>query len=270
MTMRRSLSTGRRLAAVLVWTACQVQVDSPLPQTAVPMTPLPQYKLWWSVTTQCAKIVRRFEDIHWYVVPGVRSFSTEVGTANGAYQQVNNRIILAEGVLNAGAVVRHEMLHALLRQPAHPVDYFQRRCSGVVTCNGTCANAVDPSPPPGAATAVTPADLVLDLALLPTTGELQQSGGWYVAMVSVRNPQSTPVRVTLPVLGSGETAIFGYADQCFRVTHTWPHYAMVLAPGETRFGAFDGRWCGSGTGALRGRGSLGGDSTVARQFVVEP
>lgn len=251
--------------------ACRVPVDSPLPMGAVALSPPAQFRLWWDVTSQCARVAGRFADVRWYVVPGAASFPTEHGDADGAWYAVSNRIVLAGRAVNTGGVVRHEMLHALLRvSGAHPAVYFQRQCAGIVFCDGSCATVTDPLPADTTGVLLAPSDLAPDLQLLPANGRVRDYGGWYVGLASVTNRRSVPVRISLRVPGQIVGHSFGYTDNCWTATYLDARAWIALAPGETRQQAFDHEWCGPGAALLRARGSVGVDSTSVRQLLIEP
>ena len=270
--MPRLLSVGLAGGLALLGVACRTGVDPTLPENAVLFAPLPQYRLWWELTSQCAGASRSFEDVQWYLVPGVSSFQTDQGELGGAYYRAQNRIVLAELVSDSAGVVRHEMLHALLRiAVAHPATYFQRRCAGIVNCDGPCAREIDRTPSDTSAIRVAPSELSLDLALYPANGRLRDSGGWYVAVASVTNQRSIPVRVALPAKGLGKYLSFAYTDDCWTITNLSFSSTIDLAPGETRYHAFDHQWCRSdAAGSLTARASLGGDSTSVRHWLIQP
>jgi hypothetical protein len=272
--MQRRLSVALASGLALLSVACRTIADPNLPAHAVLFEPLAQYRLWWELTSQCAGVSRSFDDVQWYLVPGVSSFPTEQGPLGGAYYRAQNRIVLAELVSNTAFVVRHEMLHALLRidvaHPAHPATYFQRRCAGIVNCEGPCAQEIDMTPSDTGAILVAPAQLSLDLALYPASGRLRDSGGWYVAVASVTNQRSIPVRVALPPKGLGRYLSFAYTDDCVTVTNLSSSSSIDLAPRETRYYAFDQQWCRVEAGLLTARASLGGDSTAVRHWTIQP
>lgn len=269
--VRRSLSVWLAGGLGLLGVTCRAIVDAPLPTHAVLFAPLAQYRLWWELTSQCSGVARSFDDVQWYLVPGVSSFPTDQGDLGGAYYRAQNRIVLAEQASSTGGVVRHEMLHALLRiADAHPATYFQRRCAGIVNCDGPCAQVIDPARSDTAAIRVAPAELSLDLTLYPVNGRLRDSGGWYVAVASGTNRRAVPVRVALPPKGVGQYLSFAYTDDCWTVTHLSTSSSIDLAPGETRYHAFDHQWCRLDAGQLTARASVGGDSTSVRQWLIQP
>jgi hypothetical protein len=64
------------------------------------------------------------------VVPGVETFETDAGPKVGMWVKEGGReiIVIAGNYQNHEMVVRHEMLHSLLRGHGHPTDYFVERC----------------------------------------------------------------------------------------------------------------------------------------------
>jgi hypothetical protein len=70
------------------------------------------------------------ETIQWYVVPEVETFMTDQGEKVGMWARRGDQevIIIAGNYVNHEMVVRHEMLHSLLGQRGHPVEYFEQKC----------------------------------------------------------------------------------------------------------------------------------------------
>ena len=101
-----------------------------LPAGAEAMEAPAIYQDWWGKTEACSKRSGQFSRIEWYVVPGVTTFATDMGPKVGLWIQNGSRvsIVVAGGYENHEMVVRHEMLHALLRQEGHPTVYFVDRC----------------------------------------------------------------------------------------------------------------------------------------------
>ena len=70
----------------------------------------------------------------WFVVPGeepfrVKGFDRPVA---GYWDGAAKRIVLLEWVPSASHLARHEILHALLRRPGHPREYFVDKCGDLV------------------------------------------------------------------------------------------------------------------------------------------
>lgn len=99
------------------------------PAGAIRYTPSAWYRTWWEETQACSGLNGRFDAVEWYVVPGVESFSHPAGNGRRlAGLAAGRRIYLAEGKMQHPLVVRHEMLHVLLRRGGHPEVYFNDRC----------------------------------------------------------------------------------------------------------------------------------------------
>lgn len=81
--------------------------------------------------------------VQFYVIPGVSLFWRQGSVINGFWMREGNRIVLAEGAIDDGGVVRHEMLHALTNDGRHTRQAFLERCAGVVTCLTPCVEAAN-------------------------------------------------------------------------------------------------------------------------------
>jgi hypothetical protein len=123
------------LFVIQATSACTGQTDnSPLPPDARPFTPEPIYLTWWMQMETCSGLSADFTGVGWYVVPGEDPFiAPALGrTVLGYWQRAGNRIVLLEFVPSRTALVRHEMLHALLQRGDHPAAYFIDRCGAVI------------------------------------------------------------------------------------------------------------------------------------------
>lgn len=101
-----------------------------LPAGAVPIATPAVYREWFDRTEACSGRVGDFAAVQFYVVPGVETFATEDGAKVGEWISVgaSHRVIIAGNYQNHEMVVRHELLHTLLRQSGHPDEYFISRC----------------------------------------------------------------------------------------------------------------------------------------------
>jgi len=106
--------------------------ESFLPTAAIEITPPQDYLSWWNQTRQCSGLDGTFSQLHWYVVPGVSTIANDHDEVAGFWLAGRRAIVLAGWYQLSPLVVRHEMLHALLRVPGHPAEYFRVRCAGVV------------------------------------------------------------------------------------------------------------------------------------------
>jgi hypothetical protein len=127
-------------AALLLGLGCREVIVLPpeLPATAQPLAPLSVYEAWWRATEECAGLTGNLSRVRWFVVPESDSFTYRGGRYDGYWWDEVHWITLASAKVQAGAIVRHEMLHDLLGRGDHPAEFFQRRCGTVVYCNQDC------------------------------------------------------------------------------------------------------------------------------------
>jgi hypothetical protein len=246
----RSLGRSALAALVIMGAGCTAIVNliEPItPHDGIYMQRRPQYALWWSLTERCSGRVGDLSKIHWYVVPGA-----DVIGASGALGQENSlidRIVLAWNSVDSGPVVRHEMLHALIRTRGHPVEYFQQKCGDVVDCASRCLDDGG-SPPTGDVTGpiVELEDVDIRSYTEPTVPSIALDTGWFALTVEISNPNSFPVRVHLqPVYpGVDAAATFGYRGVlCNTTLETIPRRydrsdtLLVMEPNEIRRRVFD-------------------------------
>jgi hypothetical protein len=233
---------------------CRWLTEPPLPSGAERYTPPPVYQRWWAMTEACSDIVLPFDGVQFYRVPGAWSVPYGAyGEVAGYWSSTSNRIVLAGDHLGDARIVRHEMLHALLRKRGHPPEYFQGRCAGVVDCGTVGCQHGGPVPvraPAGAPTlALSSLDLRVDLLPNPVT----RSGADSVLSLVVRvtNPHAGPVWVPLEptpsVPGSPAYAGFFGFDLCplgsdaslVGMQQSILMQPVPFAPGETRQFIFD-------------------------------
>lgn len=106
---------------------------APLPDGAVPFAPNPQLTaIWWRQVEECSGRRGDLARIRFYIVPQAQSFEWESVDAIGLWMERGNRIVLASEFAFRDRNVRHEMLHALIRLPGHPREFFKVRCGALV------------------------------------------------------------------------------------------------------------------------------------------
>ncbi|HEY2856308.1 MAG TPA: hypothetical protein VGJ18_25935 [Gemmatimonadaceae bacterium] len=107
---------------------------------------------------------------------------------------LGNRVVIAEGQMYHGSTVRHEMLHALLRQGGHPRTEFLGACASLVGCSGACMHDVGRWSPPGNYVVLPPDSLSVstDVELLPREVDGQR---WLKLWVIATNPRDEAVLV---------------------------------------------------------------------------
>jgi hypothetical protein len=148
----------------------------------------------------CSGLTGSFDDIRWYSTTSLlRDPNDNDETVAGYWSLAGNRIVLYANDTIAGAVVRHEMLHALLRVPGHPRSAFLQACGGVVACGQACvSDAAPPSPPAPGTPTIAPSELEVTSTVSPSTPSSSGNGGLATFTILVRNPFSHPVIVSLP------------------------------------------------------------------------
>lgn len=265
---------GLGMPSVLLLAQC-ARITSPLPAEAIRFTPPSVYRNWWSLTETCSGRVADLSAVSWYVVPGVASLPDTLDDVGGRWYGLGNRILLAGGEEWDGALVRHEMLHALLGAGGHPRTAFISDCRGVVVCVGPCITDGGPPPAPDpSAMAALPSALDIEAQVTPIPPIDPADGGYFMLIVTARNPRATPIAVHLPPSGdSGPPVSFSY-----RLTLAAPRQGILFddfradvpedssfAPGETKKYIFDFHVVSSSTsyfeiepGTYRFAGGYGG------------
>lgn len=101
-----------------------------MPEGAVPVAAPAVYREWYQRTEACSGRTGNLDAVQFYVVPGVETFETRDGPQVGVWigEGGSHRIVIAGNYQGHEMVVRHELLHTLLRQTGHPEEYFVSRC----------------------------------------------------------------------------------------------------------------------------------------------
>jgi len=271
------------LAAVAFAAACDRIVDPPLPTTAVAFVPPPVYARWWALTTTCAGISRPLAEVSWYVVPGVTQFNLRHETVSAYWTQGSNSIVIADSSVLDGSVVRHEMLHSLVRTRGHPRSAFLEHCLGIVSCTPECVADAGPAPSVGELGPVVPPDSIeTQIDFLPNPPSTNIDGGVFSMVISAHNPADHPVVV--PLLTSGGLVIAPYSfeirpafspgGRIFGSLSLVDPAVTRFAAGETKRQYFDfviGQVMRNRTvtnGVFRVTGSYGTHSTVIPQYTI--
>lgn len=128
-SIQRALAT---LCLPILTSACTALAPSEiaLPAGAVQIAAPAVYREWLAKTESCSGRSGDFSTLEFYVVPGVETFPTHDGAKVGEWVTAGsrNRIVIAGNYQGHEMVVRHELLHALLRAEGHPSEYFVNRC----------------------------------------------------------------------------------------------------------------------------------------------
>lgn len=184
------------LSVSLVLLSCSSLFGPDLPEGTVPLAPLPaEYEGWWSLMQRCSGREGRLEDVEWLVLPRATSIP-ETDGADGIYSERDHAIVLTGRSVGLGPLVRHEMLHALLRDGLHRRSAFIDACGGVVSCGMVCTQeaGVPLAPTPDMAL-MDPERMRIDVDLVPSTTSLAMgTEGCVTIVVSATNSQARPVR----------------------------------------------------------------------------
>ena len=262
---------------------------APLPDGAESFAPPPVYARWWQMVETCSGLRGSLEGVRFFQVPGVRVIRSPSGReAEGYWSSGGNRIVLAGALTEVGALVRHEMLHALVRGAGHPREYYLRRCAGEVVCAGACVRDGGPTPAAPAGTRVVgPQTMTLAVVVAPEPPARTVNDGFFTVALSVRNPSDTPVEVRLAASPYGGIGILQAT-----VTRSLRRHELLrviedaeslrLAPGEERRWYFDLRvgdvWTADlqqtrvlvTPGPIAVAMTLGGRSAPVRGIEVQP
>lgn len=84
------------------------------------------YREWWAATEACSGLSGSFDRVEWMIVPG-DSFDCASGQCVGHWDP-DHKIFIASEWTEHQMVVRHEMLHELMRRSGHPDPPFGNGC----------------------------------------------------------------------------------------------------------------------------------------------
>ena len=224
---------------------CGKRITEPLPEIgATEFTPPAQYALWWQMAQSCSGLTRDMGEVRWLTDPSSTSRTVE-GTADtvvGEWYSGTSSIVLTREYLNDPGVVRHEMLHALLRDSGHPAAVFRDACGGYVVCGGSCARAVGQAPAaPVDARRVDADSLVVTQSLTREVRDGSTGQSWFALVVQATNTRPYPVWVKLePFPGRPEVATtFGYASARTSHQNEITGDSISFGAGETKRFVFD-------------------------------
>ena len=172
--------------------ACGWWSDSDFPESAVEFNPPGYFRSWWQVVEECSGGRASYDEVSWYTAPH-SDLEVRGEPAFGAWFEQGNRIALASGTTKNPSLVRHEMLHAILRAGGHPSEYFQQKCADEVVCGRECVAAVSRDQ----AREVTRQTLHVYARSFPETPSLTAQEGKVTIVVHVRNPSNEAVFVRM-------------------------------------------------------------------------
>src|SRR3954464_3632187 len=129
---RSRASTSRRLStallSLLAAAGCLDATDPYLPRTAVQFVPDANYSAWWSMVERCAGRTGDFNAVRWYAVPSGTILHNDAN-AVAYWSSAGNHVVVEMDRETDAPTIRHEMLHALLRQPTHTREFFLDKCA---------------------------------------------------------------------------------------------------------------------------------------------
>jgi hypothetical protein len=165
-----------------------------LPAGSESFEPPPEYQLWWNMTESCSGLRGSLDAVEWYVVPGAAVLPGTNGEFSGEWFAQGNRIVLADSERLDGGLVRHEMLHALIRGAGHPRREFLEQCAGYVFCAYECTKDGGPAPvPPAGTPLVSPDSLQIGIELQPAPLNTSNFGGYFTFLITAHNAASHAV-----------------------------------------------------------------------------
>ncbi|MBC7562734.1 MAG: hypothetical protein H7305_07425 [Gemmatimonadaceae bacterium] len=162
---------------------------------------------------------------------------TSTGSEVGGYDDHDrNRVVLRGDLTLVGLIVRHEMLHAILRKTrGHPRAAFLEKCADTVLCEAQCVRegglwpAQDPTARIGPATR-----LVVRVTSPHDTVSRGDSASIFSATVLATNETGRALVVTLPPSeDAGPPVSFSYRVESLPLTLFFSDRATT--PGVVRF-----------------------------------
>lgn len=167
----------------LAVSACALYDDSEFPESATPLAPPVAFRTWWQVVESCSGRKARFDDVRWFQA---NDLTIRGEFALGAWFPEGNRIALLGSESFLASIVRHEMLHAILQDADHPVEFFETRCGDLVVCGRDCPTETIPP-------LVTPAsfdEMDVHIEVFPRVPSLRRYAGQLSFVITVHNTTS--------------------------------------------------------------------------------
>ena len=224
--------------------ACTRIVEPPLPVDAEQFSPPAVYSTWWKMTEACSALTGSLAGVTWYQTSRV-VYDTQSGDVIAGYWEAgSNRIVLTSSVMMDGGIVRHEMLHALIKRGGHPRGQFLGNCAGTVACERPCAESAGPyPPPPESPIAVSGNSIEVTLAVEPGTPMHGIDDGRFSITMFARNNSAHWITVApAPGIDVQQTfsidvqGAYGYTSSDQRAIDP---SQTIFAPHETKRQVFD-------------------------------
>ena len=153
-------------------------------------------------------------------------------------------IVLSDGTKYAGALVRHEMLHAMTHSARHARAFYLEKCGGVVSCGPSCVADAEPIVVPPMTASVPPDSIDVWSTIEPSAPTFDIDSGFFTVTVWARNHSLHAVAVKLPPSGDPSPSLtFGYhiggAAPIDRIDRAFDASSYYFLPGETKKRVFD-------------------------------
>ena len=224
--------------------ACERITDPALSAVTERFNPPLVYQKWWTQTEACSGLKGSFSSVDWYHTPE-QTINIDGEKASAYWSKGSNRIVLTQNAELDGQVVRHEMLHALLKgKGEHPREQFLGKCRGVVHCENACVPSQLPNSQFPLGRRVSPDSMTVSVTVDPASPSMAIDGGFFQVIVEVRNVRSELVVVNIPApfLGFSPVAFTGSvtgpsAREAVRFADDYS--SVSFEPGETKREIFD-------------------------------
>jgi len=220
-------------------------VDAPLPSDAEEFFPPAVYTTWWSMTQACSGLSGSMEAVTWYKTTQALHDPQTGEVLGGYWTSGSNRIVLLTTAMLYGPLVRHEMLHALLRGRGHPRNQFLGKCGGTVGCLDACILDAGPYPPPPEQPIQVRSDLFdITVVVEPGNPTSAHDGGFFTITVTAHNP-TTHWATAAPLSSDFDPArtfafdVVGANGGQSRDEVALDPSERIFAPGETKKHVFD-------------------------------
>lgn len=237
------------LCALWACVGCQspeAPIAEDFPRNATMIVRPNVYQKWWTETASCSGLSALATLPTIYVASGEIVRLPSGREAAGFYFEQSNRILLASSVVRNSRVVRHEMLHALLRPTrGHPRASFLNRCAEWLDCSVTCAQEAGDAPAPlPAAQRVTVDSLEVSVSSSQTEISANADTAFWRVRITVRNPMNRDVQIQQASGAQGESRTFGFDLQGERQGQAFSYTYDDLSSyqfraGETKSNIFD-------------------------------
>lgn len=243
-----------------------------LPRSAKPFSPPAVYARWWSEVEQCSGASGDLSGVSWYEAP-INDIHPDGRPAGGYWNSYDNRIVIASEYRLRGILVRHEMLHALVRGSGHPREQFLGNCAGLVVCTDRCVTDAGAWHAPAGLSFV-PVDSVRidDSGVLLTRDASGQR--WFELRIRVTNPATTPVFVESVAMATAVADLRQKSGGIELGSANYDSSSLTFAPDATREWLFDFLVSDSLTtwtvtpGKLMYRGLFAGRSTAIDSLTI--